>query len=372
MSIYIFGLGLSVLMLLLTNHLKKGQRKIVAFIAILIPCLIAALRADEIGTDTSVYLVQITESAQNADNIKDYLNTSWLSSWRYKSVSDYEVAFIAVIYIVVKLFHSIAAVKFVVEALMLFPIYFALKKMDKESYMWFSFLVYYCMMYNSSFNVMRQFIAMSFVLLAFAYALKRQFKGAIIWELVAMLFHTSAVLGIATYGLFLFTNKDTPVRWIRIFKKYSRMIIAILIGILSIVATNIVIKIMTMVGLGGYVGYISGDISFLPNQIIVRLPIFLLFLVLWKKMQRGETWNRFLFVMLIYDLICSQFASVLSYSGRITWYFVQFEMITLPSFYLQSKKNKIVLFYILGYLAFYWWYYYVNLNWGNTVPFVFY
>lgn len=372
MSIYIIGLGLSVLLLYLANRIKRNQRWVVSIIALLIPCLIAALRANNIGTDTSVYLVQITDAALQSDSFKEYLNVTWLSSWRYKSVTDYEIGFTVIVYIVAKLFHSITAVKFIIQALMIYPIYFALKKMDKERYMWLSFLVYSCMMYNSSYNVMRQFIAMSFVFLAFAYAVQNQYRGALVFEVIAFLFHTSAVLGILIYGLYIFVNKDTPVRMLKVFRSYSRMVAAIFIGLLLIVATNVVAQIMSMIGLGGYIGYILGDLYFLPNQILVRLPVFALFFVLWKKMQANEKWNRFLFVMLIYDLICSQFASVLSYSGRITWYFAQFEMITLPSFYLNSKKNKVVLLIIILYLIFYWWYYYVNLNNGNTVPFEFY
>lgn len=372
MSIYIIGLGLSVLLLYLANRIKRNQRWVVSIIALLIPCLIAALRANNIGTDTSVYLVQITDAALQSDSFKEYLNVTWLSSWRYKSVTDYEIGFTAIVYLVAKLFHSITAVKFIIQALMIYPIYFALKKMDKERYMWLSFFVYSCMMYNSSYNVMRQFIAMSFVFLAFAYAVQNQYRGVLVFEVIAFLFHTSAVLGILIYGLYVFVNKDTPVRMLKVFRRYSRMIAATFIGLLLIIATNVVARIMSMIGLGGYTGYILGDLYLLPNQILVRLPVFALFFVLWKKMEANEKWNRFLFVMLIYDLICSQFASVLSYSGRITWYFAQFEMITLPSFYLNSKKNKVVLLIIILYLIFYWWYYYVNLNNGNTVPFEFY
>ncbi len=372
MGIYIFGFGSSILLLYLASHINTKQRWALALIALSIPCLIAALRANDIGTDTSVYLVQIVDAAQNTSSIKEYLNISWFSVWRYKSVSEYEIAFTAVIYIVVKLFHGMAAVKFVIEALMLFPTYFALKKMGKERYMWLSFLVYYCMMYNSSLNVMRQFIAMAFTFLAFAYAVERQYRGALIFEIVAVLFHTSAILGVVIYGMFVFVNKNTPVRGFKIFRNYSRLIAVTLLGLLLLVATNVIVKIMSVVGLGRYADYILGDITFLPNQILVRLPIFVLFILLWKRMQKNEAWNRFLFAMLIYDFICSQFASVLSYSGRITWYFVQFEMVTLPSFYMNSKKNKLLLLIIIGYLIFYWWYYYVNLNNGSTVPFKFY
>ncbi len=372
MSIYIIGLGLSVLLLYLANWIKKNQRWIVVLIALSIPCLIAALRANTIGTDTSVYLVQISNAALQSDNFREYLNVTWLSSWRYKSVADYEIGFTVVVYIVAKIFHSITAVKFVVQALMVFPIYFALKKMEKERYMWLSFLVYSCMMYNSSYNVARQFIAMPFVLLAFSYAVQKQYWSALAFEISAVLFHTSAVLGILIYGLYVFVNKDVPIRMLKVFRSYSRMIAAILLGLLLIIATKVVAQIMSMIGLGEYIGYILGDIYFLPNQILVRFPIFALFFLLWKNMQKNEEWNRFLFVMLVYDLICSQFASVFSYSGRITWYFAQFEMITIPSLYLNSKKNKLILLAIIGYLIFYWWYYYVNLNIGNTVPFEFY
>lgn len=372
MGIYIIGFGISVALLYLSCHVKRKQRGILAIVALLIPCIIASLRANNIGTDTSVYLVQITNSALHANNFKEYLDSSWFYVYQYKYVSDYEIAFIGVVYACAKIFGSLSIVKFVVEALMIYPTYFALNKMGKDKYIWFSFLVYYCMIFNSSLNVMRQFIAMAFVLLAFAHAINKEYRRAILIEFIAISFHTSAVLGIAIFALYLFVNNDVPIRGFGFFKSYSRMAVVIFAGLLLIVATNIVVKIMSSVGLSGYINYISGDVQFLPNQIIARLPIIVLFLVLWKKMQKREPWNRFLFVMLVYDLICSQFASVFSYSGRITWYFIQFEMISLPSFYVNTKKSKLIFAIIVAYLFFYWWFYYVNLNWGETVPFEFY
>lgn len=374
MSIYFFGFSISVLLLYLATHVKQGwrQRRIVCVIALIIPCLIAAFRADKIGTDTSVYLVQITNEALQANDFREYLNASWWYSWRYKSVSDYEIAFTVVVYITAKIFNNIGAVKFVIEALMVFSIYFALKKLGREKELWLAYLVYYCMMFNSSLNIMRQFIAMAFVFFAFACAANREKKKAILYEIIALLFHTSALLGFVIYGLFIFVNKDIPIRGFRILKKYSRMICAIAIGVFLILGVSVVVRIMSLVGLSRYIEYISGDVQFLPNQIISRLPVIIAFLVLWKKLKISEPWYRFFLIMMAYDLICSQFASVMSYAGRISWYFSQFEMLSIPAFCKCTKRYKLILGLLVSYLMFYWWFYYVNLNWGETVPYVFY
>ena len=64
MTPYIVVFIISIGLFALSDRVKFTQRKPVVFIAVLTLCLLAGLRAENIGTDTRVYLVPIFEAAK--------------------------------------------------------------------------------------------------------------------------------------------------------------------------------------------------------------------------------------------------------------------------------------------------------------------
>ena len=63
---YIVVFIISIGFFALSDRVKFTQRKPVVFVAVMILCLLAGLRAESIGTDTKVYLVPVFEAAKNA------------------------------------------------------------------------------------------------------------------------------------------------------------------------------------------------------------------------------------------------------------------------------------------------------------------
>lgn len=372
MAVYITGFTISTLLLMFSQIIKKTQKKYVVFLALVIPCMIAGFRANEIGTDTTVYLKQMTEAAIGAKSYSEYMSSRWFMIWRYLRVSDYELGFSFVVFVVAKLFRSIVAVQFAMQALVVFPYYCALKRINKGYPLWLSFLTYYLLIFNSTLNMMRQCIGMSFMLLTFAYAVNNEKKNAIIAEIVAIMFHTSALMGVVIYVMYNFVgSKPKKVRATlpKVIEENIRMIGLILGGLAVLIGINLIVVLLQAVGLSRYAGYITGSLTFMPNQLISRLPIIILFVLSWRKLKLYEPDYRFYFVMLVYDIICLQFTSVNEFGGRIAWYFSQFYMLTLPAFFTGTKKNKFILILTIAYAIFLWWFYYVNLGWGNTVPY---
>lgn len=170
-----------------------------------------------------------------------------------------------------------------------------------------------------------------------------------------------------------FVDKD-PKKPIRLgkFKSsyYTHMFVIMIAGLGCLIGINILALILPYLGLGRYAVYISGDLHFMPNQLIVRLPVFILLIYSMIKI-KGQDDFRFLFTMLFLDLLCAQFTSVNSFGGRIALYFAQFEMITFPKVYIGLKKNKIVLFLITAYMIAYWLYYFVVVAAHGTFPYKF-
>lgn len=373
MSIYIIGFIISTLLLSFSNKIVERQRWLFTCIALIIPCCIAGFRAESIGTDVYNYLAPMTNAAISSDNLVDYMNTSWYRVYRNLYVSNYEIGFSLLVYVIAKVFKNIYAVQFGIQAITIIPLYIACSKLKNKFPLWLCILTYYCLIFNTSLNLMRQAIGMAFIFLGYVYFSNHEKKKCIIVTIIAVLFHTSALLGIIIYFFFYFVNDDHLLD-LRLGKKrsynYINMIIVIAIGFILIVSVNGVVNTLSSLGLGKYIGYINGELHFMPNQFISRLPIFILFLYAWGKCKNTNNNMNFLFIMLYFDLLCSQFTSVNSFGGRIALYFSQFQILTYPTIYLATKKNKFVLFLLIAYMAFYWWFYYVYSGVNATVPYV--
>lgn len=371
MAVYIFSFTISGLLFFLSEKVVVKQRKMVALCALIVPCLIAGLRSSTIGTDIKTYLLPMTKAALNAGSFEEYWNTSWWWLYKYIGVSEYELGFGITVYIIAHIFGSIHAVQFVIQALTIVPIYLACKKLQKirNFPVWLFMLVYFSLMFNMSLNLMRQSIGVSFILLAYSYLVNNERKKCVILTMVATFFHISSLLGIVVFLVHEYANSNIKSHCKSYQSYYPKMLIIIFGGLSVIVGVGIVADLLSTVGLGRYVSYISGQLEFLPNQLIVRVPVFALLLFSWRIL-KDKFDGIFLFSMLWFDLVCSQFASTSSFGGRISICFMVFELITMPSIYVASKRNKLILAIIITYLGFYWWYYYVFIGKGMTVPYV--
>lgn len=119
------------------------------------------MRADTIGTDVKVYVEPLYNAAKQSTGFSSYMNQRWYVIWRYMYVSKFEIGFTTLVYLIVKFGGSLGTVLFLIHALIVAPIYFGLKRMDKKYPIWLGMLVFYLMFYNTSLNMMRQWIAMA-------------------------------------------------------------------------------------------------------------------------------------------------------------------------------------------------------------------
>ena len=371
MIIYLVSFFSSIFLLKISGWFKKNQRWIFFAIGLLIPCILAGLRADTIGTDVRLYLKPSIEAALKSDNFMDYLNSSWISYWKQINMSNYEIGFSLLIYICSKLFKSVCVVQLIIQIIIIMPIFLAIKK-KKVTSVWLGMLTFYLMEYNVTLNMIRQSMAMGLLLLAFIYFEKNEYKKSIILYILSTLFHLSASI-IALIILISYIFIKNADRQLNLNKWYNssrfRMCICMFVAVILLFSTNAIVWILNLLGLSRYGLYISGYLVLLPNQIIVRMPIICLCLFNWKAMKVEKTNRNFYFVMIFYDLICSQFASVNPYGGRIGYYFSQFAVLLNPMMYRLSKHKVITLIGIIGYMLFYWWFYFAFSNIGETVPY---
>lgn len=371
MSVYLYGFGISIALIALSEKISKKQRWFFALIALLIPCLIAGYRASSIGVDTEGYLVPMTNAAIFSNSYTNYISSSWFRIWRYLSVRDYEVGFSLVVFVAAKIFKSVVAVQFIIQALTVFPIYIAANRTKYKT--WICMAVYYFMFFNKSLNMIRQMVAMAFVLLAIQLLSEGKVKWFITLSLVGFTFHYSAIISFLIAVIYFYVQSNSSKESTLSVKSYKNAIVVITIGILGVVGSSVVAGILPYIGLGRYVNYlvsISGGIHFLPMQIIIRLPLICLFILNWKSMNLGERNSSFYVTMIALDAIVAQLASVTSYSGRIALYFSVFNIYSYASVCSNTKHKFLVKLITISYLILYWWYYYVFLGTEATVPYM--
>lgn len=377
MTVYLIGFFTSILILAFSEKVIKKQRWFFVFIALLIPCLIAGFRADTVGIDTEGYQVPMIKAAIYSNNFIEYMNSSWYRIWRNLYVKDYEIGFTLVVYIISKIFKSIVAVQFVIQLLTVVPIYLAIKKSGSRT--WIGMSVYYFIFFNTSLNMMRQMIAVGLVILALQYYIENNRKIFMALIVSGIFIHISGILGVGIVFLYKYIQQDsrkTKFIGVKINSYYINMVTVIFFAIMALLGIEFIARILPYIGLGKYVNYLisvtgTGRLEFLPNQVITRLPVFILFIVNWKELRKNEGKLRFYFTMLCLDTIVAQLASINIYSGRIATYFTIFGVHSYESLCTHGRYKVTTQMLLFIYLVFYWWYFYVLLGRDSTIPYLF-
>lgn len=359
---------------------SRNIGKLLAFIAILLPCILAGMRADTIGTDVRVYVEPLYNAAKQSTSFSSYMNQSWFYIWRYKYVHDFEIGFISLIYLIEKLGGSLGAVLFFIHVLIVAPIYLGLKKMNKPYPVCLGMLIFYLLFYNTSLNMMRQWIAMSILFYGLSYLIINEKKKYFISIVVACLFHTSALIGVAIYFLYMYSQKQREYIKIANFRLDGSLapIKLFVYGCIVLLSLNVIAVLLRAIGLAKYAGYIQGNgsIHLMPNQIIMRLPIIVLLVIRWKRMLAEDELTPFYGSMIVLDLLASQLISINVYAFRIASFFSEYNMLSYSALvYAGNRKYRtnryVTLFYVLAYMVYYWIYYYVITGTHATFPYIF-
>ena len=167
---------------------RKLETKFFGFLVILIPCLFAAMRADTVGTDVRVYAKPIFQSVSRTGSV---IVTSGIYSM--------EIGYVFIAYICSKLSSSISLLLFATELLIICPVYAVACKRSNKSPVWFTMMVFMLFFYCATFNIMRQSIAAAMLLLAYQYYEEKRIRPAILFVIIATLFHYSTPIGVAMY-----------------------------------------------------------------------------------------------------------------------------------------------------------------------------
>lgn len=329
--------------------MKKGINiKVLAILCISIfPIIIGGLRYD-VGRDYfSYYYGIINYSQPKRINFMDEIGSKFIQ------------------YISSEIFNSPAIYFFITTAIIILTILYALYRVSWYVPVGYSIFMFLCMEYAPSLNIVRQYMAVGIVLLAYTYMQEKKFKTFLILVLIAFSFHTSAIVVMPIY---LIATKK--------YGQGSKKIILI-ISILAVVAYRPLMNLAMSIGIGNaYEVYLSNYSSFDSREIIIPIikfiPIMLIISVYRKRLIKYNQSN----VMYIYMIFIGFILQLTAINGpfieRISLYFSICQIIVLPQIIKMTSnkaENLIIKIFIIGYGLMYFIIYYGILNYASIFPY---
>lgn len=345
-------------------RLEKNQKSyslIFMAFAILIPCVLAGLRAPIIGTDVNVYVKPVIDSMKNS-------NVS-LFTLLYNEIFVGEtngVLFTSLLYLCSGFKNSLFVALFFIEFLCLFPVYKVIQKQEFSSGLKaLSLFCYFCFFYHLSLNLMKQCIAISLVFLGFD-LLKKQKKLKYIFLvfMIALLVHKSAILALLVYIVYAISTNHGDVlltekfgirisiekRSSRRFKTFAfftllMLMLFLLLNIRSILSVLVVVK-------HSYIYQLSHLTSFKLkySNFIVMMLILSPIIVFKRSVIRSDYKYRFYIYILVLSTLLYQFVGASPALYRLSLYTLIFIILAVPNFINLFKKDAKILatiYYVL-------------------------
>lgn len=200
---------------------KKGYKKLGIFnliVSLFSLCFLAGVRDLTVGTDIYYYFYQIFYDFTHTEIgiLAEFANTG------------VDIGFILLIYIG-KIFNNVNISMFIVEFAVLAPIYIFAYRNRKKYSITFIILIYCLTMYVRSFNLMRQSIAISLLILSMDYFKDRNIKKSLICFILAVLMHKTAIIGLIIYVIIYIRNTKGEIKLKNIIMIYIIFILSILI-----------------------------------------------------------------------------------------------------------------------------------------------
>lgn len=378
-SCFIYLLTFAVSCIFIANGEKaRKNRKIIVTFGLLLPCVLAGLRADTVGTDVRVYVVPMYEAAMESSGISDYYTSLIPYGYSFRNIYEYEYGFTFVLFLVTKLTKKLQAVLLAIQALTVFPLYSGLKafkKYDEDFPTWLGMMTYYLFFYNITLNLMRQWIAIAILVFATKFLFSNQHKKYYITVLAASLFHTSALLGVFVGLIYYYLYNYKKARWRvnlngkTIRNRSVRTFLIVFIVAVILVTITAWKPILELFGFGRYGTYIGEGLIFSINQIILRMPLFIMYLIRKRKLRGNVHYSLFIALFFI-DVALAQLVNSSTYAYRIAMYFSGYNVFLYPITFCEKNKRAGVL--MLGAFLLVYWMYMVVYNDTDSMPYVFY
>lgn len=227
----------------------------------------------------------------------------------------------------------------------LYPIYYVVRRESSDSAL--SMILYYIVpiFYLESFSIVRNAAAYSLVFLAVYFLVKRRYFLYVVWMVVAVMFHYSALVGLLFIPLCLFKFS----RWLAVLFFFGSLFAGeILVGQLTSSSpdTLIMMKLTSYAAEGKELG------TFMKFYIGALAVMNLWY---WRRLVGVDSKNRYWLSFVNFGaMLWFLFGFDHTLSLRLSSFFILFEILLVPSFFRifgAVKARMVVAFFVMVYLS---------------------
>lgn len=188
--IYLVGLAATTLLLWMSGKCRGTPNFVLVVIGLAVPCFIAGVRDETVGTDVLTYAKWMFLDAQSMGFAEFLQAESEIAAVGWNIFT----------WLSVRLMGTLAGYLFCIAALCIVPVYLGLRRASRGNE-WVGMLLWLLLEFTFTLNGMRQSAAMGFVFYAVNYIFERKPWRFVFWVAVGMLFHQTAIIGLLLYPL---------------------------------------------------------------------------------------------------------------------------------------------------------------------------
>ncbi|MBE6199314.1 MAG: EpsG family protein [Rikenellaceae bacterium] len=168
-----------------------------SFFVVLPLAILVAVRDSNIGTDTVNYMYLFADAVYNNDSILRYILLHPV----------FELGFLLYNFLVAQFVSSVELYYLITYGIIIGVTYVGAIKLKDYIKPHIFMTVYLLLFFSDSLNIMRQYIALTFIILALSNLLTKKYFRYLFWTFFACLFHTSAIISITIGVVYWITRK---------------------------------------------------------------------------------------------------------------------------------------------------------------------
>lgn len=338
---------------------RKAFGHLFLILATIIPSILSGCRDLNIGTDVNIYLSPAWQHALHYSSIIEYIGTTFM-----------EPLFGMIIFIFAHYTSDIHWLLFGIQLLIMLLVYKLAYHYRQLIPIWIIYFLFLLLMYQLSFNMMRQAIALLICINSFKYVEERKFYRFLAYIIIGLGFHITTIIFSVTYFFYFVYNTDKSSKWIHILQ-----ISVIFLSIIFVLLYNEIILLAVFLGIlkAKYLQYTSfGDTftsSFSISEFIIRAFFFCIALYNYRMKILDKKSSSFFLFISFFELLCNTLSLYSTYASRITLYFFMLYIIYIPRIIINSKNKPIFIALLIILLSYYWYYLYIINKVSDTYPY---
>lgn len=254
MAIYIITISISLLLILCADKVRNNKSLFLLFswVSIIPSLIITGFRDYSVGTDVWSYVVpnftlsRVFESFQEYNNFLPFSRYS-LSSLGMLVNGNTEPGYNLLVFIISRVTDDphwlLFTIQFIISSMLLISNTKISNRFNTPLFpMYFVFYTTYWLM---SMNIMRQYCAVSMIVLAFVYLMEKKYGRYLLLQILAISFHQTALVGIV-FAIMYVVMKREPRNKVSL-KSSSTFITASMIFLISFTLGNRILEILEIV-----------------------------------------------------------------------------------------------------------------------------